>query len=208
MAVLDRVSLINEAKYRAGVDSTAVNLVTEYDQVTRDITGRHDLLRGNYSTGNLVNSDTYNFLLVSTLDFKSVDHMKVDATARSEVVPLDPDIFWSYPITFVAGGIPTKVTYNPADGRLWLNPFPSSMGPVAYYLWYTKYHPKATGDTYCHVLGEEFDEVITYGLAAYACEIVKTFEKANYFRLVYEEILKTCAEVRRKRMIRYEFPER
>lgn len=206
MAVLQRIQLINEAKYRAGVDSTTVALTTEYDQVLRDITGRYDLLRCNYTTSNLTAHASNNYLAAPT-DFKWFDHMKADSTTRIEVVPLDPDIFWSYAMSFGASSIPNKCTFEPASGKIYLNPFPSS-GTIAYYLWYTKYHPKATGDTYTHVLGEEFDEVIVYGLASYAAEIIKEFDKANYFRLIYEEALKTMSEVRRKRMVRFEYPER
>ncbi len=214
MAVMQRLALINEGKYRAGVDSTQVTLTTEYDQVLRYITGNNDLLRGNVHSAVLTKSDTVNYLdlkgLAALQDFKHPDHMKCDTTTRVTVEMFDGPIFWSSAPTFSNGGIPTKGTYEPSSGRIYLSPFPNAATVTAatYYIWFTKYHPKSTGDTYLHILGEEFDEVIVYGLAADACEITKQFQKANYFRLVFDEGVKICSEIARKRMIRYEFPER
>ena len=207
MAVLTRIQLINEAKYRAGIEGSNVNLNTEYDMVTRDITGRYDILRGNYATGTYTFSLTDNWLTVPT-GFKAVDHMKSDATTRVEVVMVEPEIFFSIAATFGSAAIPIKGCYVATDGKIYLTPFPSITGTAgAYYLWYTKYHPASTADTYSHILGEEFDETIILGLTAHACEIIEKYQRALWFRQSYEEDLSIKASVKRKRMIRVEYPD-
>ena len=206
MAVLTRIQLINEAKYRAGIEGSNVNLNTEYDMVTRDITGRYDILRGNYATATLSSSATDNFISVPT-GFKAVDHMKADATTRVEVVMVEPEIFYSIAPVFGVSSIPTKGCYIATDGKIYLTPFPSSGTPPAYYLWYTKYHPASTADTYSHILGEEFDETIILGLTAHACENIEKYQRALWFRQSYEEDLSIKASVKRKRMIRVEYPD-
>jgi hypothetical protein len=202
VSVSTRQTLINEAKKRAGVRGEGIILTTEYDMVTKDITGRHDILRGNYTTTNYTNSATDNWLSFPT-GLKHVDHMKSDATTRVEVVGYDSELFWGYAPSFGAGYIPVKYHQNNPESKIYLNPFPSSAGPVAYYLWYTKYHPVATSDTYQHILGEEFDETIIQGLAAYASESIGNYRKAKYFRMMFEEDLAIKAEFMRTRRERF-----
>lgn len=210
MAVLSRIELINEGKYRAGIDATNVELTTEFDMALKDITGRYDILRGNAATGTLTSHATNNYLAVPS-DFKGVEHMKVSTTAaptvRTEVVMLEPEIFFSYALSVGTTYLPTKGCYVPTEGRIYLNPFPSADPTVTYYLWYTKYHPAVTTDAGAHILGEEFDETIALGLAAYAAEMSEKYQRALWFRQTYEEDLGIKATVKRKRMIRVEYPE-
>lgn len=209
MAVMTRIALINEAKGRAGVDTTNVALTTEYDQVLRDITGRYDLLRANYYTGGITKHNTDNYISCQT-DTKAVEVLHVlDESANHDPVKMMNDWeFSSYPLSFGNNSIPTQGRFDARAQSIHLNPFPNTAGVNGtQYLWYTKFHPVASGDTYSHILGEEFDRTIVLGLAAFACEIAKDFDRGQYFRLLYEENLKVVCEVARKRLVRVEYPE-
>lgn len=188
---LTRLELINEALKRANLKAEGLLLTSEYDMVLKDITGRYDILPANYATGNFTAHASNNYLTAPT-DMKHVNHMKADTSTRVEVVAWDPDLFLTYyPFTFGASSIPIKHWYNPLEARIYGNPWPSS-GTIAYYLWYTKFHPVASGGdpgAYQHILGDEFDETITLGLAAYACEATGNGKKAKYWRMMFEEDL-------------------
>ncbi len=198
MAVLQRLQLINEGKYRAGLDSLSLTLNTYFDRITRDITKRIPILKNVYATGNLTNHASNNYLTAPT-DMRQPEHMKAGASS-TEVFVLEPEIFDSYVLSFGVASVPTKAKWVPADAKIYLNPFPSSGTATAYYLWYNKYHPVATGDTYLHLLGEEFDETITLGIGFYACQLAGKYDKMEWFRQSFEEDLLIKAANRLARM--------
>ncbi len=198
MATLQRSVIIGEAKYRTGLDSLNYTMTTYYDRILRDITKRNPLLKNYYATGNLTASASNNYLTAPT-DMRAPEHMKAGGSS-TEVFFLEPEVFDSFALSFGASSVPTMAKWVPADGRVYLNPFPSS-GTIAYYLWYNRYHPASTGDTYTHILGEEFDETVTLGVSFYACQIAGQYDVMEYMRQQYEDDLMVKSANRLRRMV-------
>lgn len=199
MASIDRRTIINEGKQKAGLDSLQLTLNQQYERGLREISSRFPLVKNVYATGNLTAHASNNYLTAPT-DMRQPEHMKAGSSS-TEVFFKTPNDFDSKALSFGASTVPSEAKWIPADARIYLNGFPST-GTIAYYLWYNKYHAVPTADTDTNLFGEEFDETLSLWMAYKAAEAAESPEEdMEWWRQRYEEDFLMKAKIKMLKMV-------
>lgn len=185
MSASQRTTLISAGRKKAGRQAQSLTLTSEFDEVLRDMTERYRILPKS-STGTLTADTSY---ITMPSDYSDRRFMTVDTFTISW---MDPDVYlnWLATNTDVAS-MPTHYTVVREDAKVYLKNKPSTAW--TYYFYYWGIHPAASGDTYTHLLEDKFEEVIVFGLAYKACELIEDFAKAKYWQANYERELLTRA---------------
>ena len=201
MAVAQRLVLINKAKTRMGRKGQNLNLVNAYDGVTRYMSVKYPLIAHLRATGPAVIGQ--NYLAHSALtpvnatyvlaNLRAVEKVQYNAV---DLEYLEPELFFTF--YSASNAVPTKATHTWIDGaaanaKVWLYPPPDGVLTVT--LYYSIVQIKSTGDTYQHLMTEEMDEAIIRGICWKGCEIIGEFQKALWWKQLFEkELMEKSAE--------------
>lgn len=181
MSASQRTTLITAGRKKAGRQTQSITLTTEFDEILRDMTERYHILPKS-ATGTTTADTSYITMPTDWTDRRS---MIVDSFDMKWIEP-DDYLKWLRMNTDVAS-IPVCYTVVREDSKVYMKNKPS--GAWTYYLYYWGIHPAATGDTYTHLLEDKYEEAIIAGLAWKASELIEAFDKATYWKGVYNQVL-------------------
>ena len=185
---LTRIEIVNRAKYRAGVEAGPIHLTNSFDELLLDITTRYPVMKDQLSSGNTVASQAYVGSGLPT-DYRQDSANELMICNNTQLSYMEPEeYFYSVnSVVTVTPGAPADYTVDLPGSKVYLYPTPDAV--YAYKFYYTRYHAVSTSDTYQHLLGGEFDDVLIAGLTAKACELTNQYEKAIYWQDKYEKSL-------------------
>lgn len=216
MATTQRLELINRAKIRAGRQAQTLNLVNPFDAIIQHMSMKYPLINHQRFTAAAVGSQQYlaanlttdspagemashahNVTGATPLLTRAVEKIQYNAI---DLEYLEPELFFTF--YSASTGTPTKATFTwkdlvstiytgAAGSKVWMYLTPSGTDTVT--LFCSIINPKSTGDTYTHVMGEEFDETVIRGVTWKALEIVGNFQEAARMKILYDQELKLKA---------------
>ena len=206
MAVITRVNIIIEAKKRIGRKGQPLNLVNAYDGITRLMSCKYPLIAHQRASVACVIGQNY----LAHTSFTEVNAASVVENIRSieriqyaavDLEYLEPELFWT--LYSASNGTPTKATHTWIDGtaanaKVWFYVPPDATSTCT--IIYSLINPaSAAGDSYQHLMTEDLDECLIRGVCWKGCEIIGEFQKALWWKQLFDQELTAKAHEKTKR---------